>query len=192
MIFLCSASTSRASLLDEFDIEYEQKSVEFDESSVKTDDAREFVYLASKGKLEAARKKYGVTTPILTVDSLIYLADGQIFKKPKSQEQALEMLQMQSGSKISIVSSLHFQSRDLLFVDTSVAHYQFFKFDFDDLQAYIQSRDWQGKTGGSMVEGFCKKYIKSFEGLESTARGLQVEILLPWIELATKGSNGAI
>jgi septum formation protein len=33
-----------------------------------------------------------------------------------------------------------------------------------------------------MVEGFCKPYIREVRGLESTAMGLQVEILRPWIE----------
>jgi septum formation protein len=34
-----------------------------------------------------------------------------------------------------------------------------------------------------MVEGFCKKYILEVDGLESTAMGLQVEVLLPWLKL---------
>jgi septum formation protein len=33
-----------------------------------------------------------------------------------------------------------------------------------------------------MVEGFCKQYIKSVDGFESTAMGLQVEVILPWFE----------
>jgi len=33
-----------------------------------------------------------------------------------------------------------------------------------------------------MVEGFCKKYIKSVQGYESTAMGLSVEKLLPWLK----------
>ena len=50
-----------------------------------------------------------------------------------------------------------------------------------DLERYLESGLWQGKAGGCMVEGFCKKYIKSVDGYESTAMGLQVESLLPWI-----------
>ncbi|NPA87509.1 MAG: septum formation inhibitor Maf, partial [Epsilonproteobacteria bacterium] len=30
-------------------------------------------------------------------------------------------------------------------------------------------------------EGFCKRYIKEVRGLESTAMGLQVEVLKPWL-----------
>ncbi len=192
MIYLCSASSSRASLLDEFGIEFEQKSIEFDEERIKTNSVREFVYLASKGKLEAARKKYGIDIPILTADSLIYLNDNEMLKKPNSIDEARRMLESQSGARVSIVSSVHLQSRHVLFADTSVAHYNFSEFKSEELKSYLDSGKWRGKTGGCMVEGFCKKYIQSSDGLESTARGLQVEILMPWIKFATTGVFGAI
>jgi len=38
------------------------------------------------------------------------------------------------------------------------------------------------KAGGCMVEGFCKRYISEVKGYESTARGLQIEKLLGWLE----------
>jgi septum formation protein len=66
-------------------------------------------------------------------------------------------------------------------VDISATHYKFAKFDEDDLQRYLDSNLWQGKAGACMVEGFCKPYIREVRGLESTAMGLQVEILLPWL-----------
>ncbi|HHO65025.1 MAG TPA: septum formation inhibitor Maf, partial [Epsilonproteobacteria bacterium] len=88
------------------------------------------------------------------------------------------------GNKISIVSALHYKSKEHLFVDLSATHYRFAPFDEDDLEAYLQSGEWQGKAGGCMVEGFCKKYIQTVKGYESTAMGLSVEILLPWIRRA--------
>ncbi len=39
------------------------------------------------------------------------------------------------------------------------------------------------KAGACMVEGFCKRYIKEVVGLESTAKGLSIEKLLPFLEL---------
>ncbi|MCV6607892.1 MAG: septum formation inhibitor Maf, partial [Campylobacterales bacterium] len=32
-----------------------------------------------------------------------------------------------------------------------------------------------------MVEGFCKKYIKSVDGLQSTAMGMSLEKILPFV-----------
>ena len=87
-----------------------------------------------------------------------------------------------SGSTISIISSVHFKSKTLAFSDISATHYHFSTFDEADLDAYLQSGLWEGKAGACMVEGFCKQYIQSVNGYESTAMGLQVESILPWIK----------
>ena len=179
---LCSQSESRALLLRNFDVDFVQKSVDFDEEQITTTVAKDFVYTASKGKLEAAVKAYGLEIPILCADTVIAAHDGTILRKAKDIEDARRILNIQSGSTISIISSLHYKSKTLAFSDISATHYHFLTFEKDDLNAYLESGLWRGKAGGCMVEGFCKKYIKSVDGYESTAMGLQVEILLPWIK----------
>ena len=182
MIRLCSNSESRASLLKKFGIDFIQEAPEYDEEQITTAVAKDFVYIASKGKMEAAVKEFGLEIPLLCADSVIIAEDGTILRKPKNREDAKQILNIQSGSKISIVSSLHYRTKELLLVDTSATYYHFLDFEEDDLEAYLQSGLWQGKAGGCMVEGFCKKYIISVEGYESTAMGLQVETLLPWLK----------
>jgi septum formation protein len=107
--------------------------------------------------------------------------DGTILRKATDREDAKRILERQSGSKIAIVSCVHYRSKALMFIDTSATHYEFAPFDPAALEAYLDSGEWQGKAGACMVEGFCKPYIRSIEGLESTAMGLQVEKLLPWL-----------
>lgn len=181
MLYLCSSSESRALLLDKFGIEYIQKSPAYDEEQITTTIAKEFVYTASRGKLEASIKEFGTDRPLLCADSVISTSDGKILRKPKDADDARAILLTQSGSEISIISSLHYYSQKYLFTDISATHYHFAPFDRDDLEAYLQGGLWQGKAGGCMVEGFCKKYILSVDGYESTAMGLQVEKLLPWL-----------
>ncbi len=180
-ICLCSGSESRALLLHKFGVKFIQKSPKFDEEQITTSIAKDFVYTASKGKLEAAIREFGLEIPLLCADTVIAAHDGTILRKAKNAEDARRILQMQSGSTISIVSSLHYKSKTLAFSDISATHYHFLKFEEADLETYLQSGLWKGKAGGCMVEGFCKKYIKSVDGFESTAMGLQVEVLLPWI-----------
>jgi septum formation protein len=183
MIYLCSSSESRALLLNNFGIEFMQKSVEYDEEQITTPIAKDFVYTASKGKLDAAIREFGLEVPLLCADTVIAAADGSILRKPKHIEDARRILKIQSGSTISIISSAHYKSKSLAFSDISATHYHFSTFEDEDLERYLQSGLWQGKAGGCMVEGFCKKYIKSVDGYESTAMGLQVETLLPWIKV---------
>jgi len=184
-ICLCSSSESRALLLNKFGIDFVQKSPDYDEDQIITTIAKDFVYTASKGKMDSAVKEFGLDIPLLCADSVIVAADGTILRKAKNREDARRILSMQSGSMISIISSLHFRTQKLLFTDVSATHYHFAPFEEDDLEVYLESGLWQGKAGGCMVEGFCKKYIKSVVGYESTAMGLQVETLLPWIQLGS-------
>lgn len=181
-VCLCSQSESRALLLRKFGINFIQKSVDYDEEQIITTVAKDFVYTASKGKLEAAVREFGLETPLLCADTVIAAADGTILRKPKNIEDARRILNIQSGSTISIISSLHYRSQKLIFSDVSATHYRFAPFEKAELEAYLESGLWDGKAGGCMVEGFCKKYIVSVDGYESTAMGLQVETLLPWIE----------
>ncbi|MFA6395344.1 MAG: Maf family protein, partial [Sulfurimonas sp.] len=54
--------------------------------------------------------------------------------------------------------------------------------DPDDIDRYIASGEWRGKAGACMVEGFCKPYIREMRGYESTAMGLCVEVLKPFLQ----------
>ena len=181
MIYLCSSSESRALLLHNFGIDFMQKSVAYDEEQITTPIAKDFVYTASKGKLDAAIREFGLETPLLCADTVIAAADGTILRKPKNRVDARRILNIQSGSTISIISSAHYRSKYLAFSDISATHYHFSKFEEDDLESYLESGLWQGKAGGCMVEGFCKPYIKEVKGYESCAMGLSVEKLLPWV-----------
>ena len=144
-------------------------------------EARAFIYNASKGKLEEAEKLYGLDLPLLTADTVVVGSDGEILRKAKNENDALRILQTISGAEIAIISCVHLKSKEKLFIDISATHYMFDRFDDDRMQEYISSGEWRGKAGACMVEGFCKKYIKSVRGLESTAMGLQIEVIMPWI-----------
>ena len=76
---------------------------------------------------------------------------------------------------------MHLKSKSFYLVDVSATYYKFSSFNIDDLEEYLESGEWRGKAGGCMVEGFCKKYIESVRGYESTAMGLQVEKLSRWL-----------
>ena len=181
MIHLASNSKSRALLLNKFGIEFIQKAPQYNEEQIKTKSAKDFAYIASKGKLESAIKEFGLATPLLTADSVILSADDELLRKPKNIDDARRILELQSGSNMAIISAMHYKTKNFYFNDVSATYYNFYKFDKNDLEAYLQSNLWSGKAGGCMVEGFCKKYIKSVQGNESTAMGLNVERLLAWI-----------
>ena len=180
MFRLCSTSETRAKILNSFNIEFTQSAIDFNEDNIKEQVPKKFVYKVAIGKLANAIEKYSLDTPLLVADTVIE-ADGKIIRKAKTQQEAKELLLSQSGNKISIISALIYKAKGFEFIDISSTKYIFKEFEQEDLQNYLKSQEWQGKAGACMVEGFCKKYIKDVIGLESTAMGLQVEKLIPWL-----------
>lgn len=180
MLYLVSSSETRAKILREAGVEFMQKPCGFDEESIDAKTPGEFVYKATMGKFEWAKKEYGTDTPILCADTVV-TAGGEILRKPKDKNDAREILLKQSGKSVGIVTCTAYASNKLTFIDLSITEYFFKEFDSAALDAYLASSEWEGKAGGCMVEGFCKEYIVSQRGLESCAMGLTIEKLLPFI-----------
>lgn len=181
MIRLGSNSETRALILKNHNINFVQNGGNFDEDSIKTTDPKSFVYQATLGKYNELLKKYGVDEmPLLVADSVV-TSQGKLLRKAKDENDARDMLNLQSGSETSVITCMIFKSKEKELIDISITTYEFKKFDDKDINNYIKSGECFGKAGAIMVEGFCKPYIKSVKGYESTAMGLCVEKLISFI-----------
>ncbi len=181
MILLASNSMTRAALLEKFGIPFIQKGCDFDEEQIRAESPKNFVYQAVMGKYEVCEKEFGLELPLLVADTVV-TADGKILRKARDEEDARRILQMQSGNKVSIITCMKYVSKTKMLLDISATDYYFKSFDEEDLERYLQSGEWRGKAGACMVEGFCRPYIDKVYGHESTAMGLCVEKLLPFLD----------
>ncbi len=181
MIRLGSNSQTRADILNKFKIDFIQNGGSFDEDAITTINPKSFVYEATCGKYEELYSKYGVEDmPLLVADSVV-TSQGQLLRKAKDKDDARRMLELQSGSETSVLSCMIYKSKDKELIDISITTYLFDKFKQQDMDAYILSGDCMGKAGAIMVEGFCKPYIRKVTGYESTAMGLCIEKLIPFL-----------
>lgn len=180
MLILGSNSETRAKQLQAAGIEFIQKAADFDEDRVVADNLKSFVYLAAMGKMKACKEKFGLNETILCADSLVGIGN-QILGKAYSEKEAREKLTLQSGNEAYITSCTILYKPEITIIDLSTTYYHFREFDKEDLESYIESGLWRGKAGACMVEGFCKKYIEKVDGLESTALGMSLEKVLPFV-----------
>ena len=177
MLRLGSNSTTRAKILKEHNIKFIQCGGNFDEEQIKTTNPDEFVRMATLGKFEELFAKYGCDDmPLLVADSVVS-CDGKLLRKAKNKDDARAMIELQSANKTTIITCMIFKSNETYIFDVSSTTYEFEQFDKDDIDNYINSGLCMGKAGAIMVEGFCKPYIKSVDGYESTAMGLCIEKL---------------
>lgn len=181
MIRLGSNSPTRAKILNDFRIDFIQNGGSFDEDSIKTQNPKTFCYEATKGKFEELYLKYGVEDMPLLVSDSVVTSNGQLLRKAKDEDDARRMLQLQSNNETSVITCMIYKSKNKELIDISITTYKFSKFKEQDINEYINSGECFGKAGAIMVEGFCKPYIKSVKGLESTAMGLSIEKLIPYL-----------
>jgi septum formation protein len=181
MIGLACGSSTRALLLREAGIEFIQESIDFDEDAIIASSPKNFVYQATLGKYEVNLKEFGFNDyPILVADTVV-TAQGQILRKARCIDDARNILMTQSENVTSIVTCMIYHSKEKKIIDISKTDYIFDAFDLDDLEDYLQRGEWRGKAGACMVEGFCKPYIQEVRGFESTAMGLNTEVLKAFI-----------
>lgn len=182
MIRLGSNSPTRALILKNFKIDFVQNGGDFDEDTILTTNPKSFCYEATKGKFNELYKKYGVEDMPLLVSDSVVTSNGELLRKAKDKADAKRMLELQSGSETSVITCMIYKSKKKECIDISITTYEFEKFDEKHMQEYISSGECFGKAGAIMVEGFCKPYIKSVKGYESTAMGLCAEKLLQFMD----------
>ena len=181
MIRLGSNSPTRALILKNFKIDFIQNGGTFDEDSILTTNPKSFCYEATKGKFDELYKKFGIDDmPLLVADSVV-TCQGRLLRKAKDLDDAKDMLELQSGNKTSVITCMIYKSKTKEIIDISITTYEFLPFDKNHMNEYLTSGEYFGKAGAIMVEGFCKPYIKSVKGYESTAMGLCVEKLRAFI-----------
>ena len=182
MIRLGSNSPTRALILKNFKIDFIQNGGDFNEDTILTTNPKSFCYEATKGKFNELYKKYGVEDMPLLVSDSVVTSNGELLRKAKDEADAKRMLELQSGSETSVITCMIYKSKNKECIDISITTYEFEKFDEKHMQEYISSGECFGKAGAIMVEGFCKPYIKSVKGYESTAMGLCAEKLLQFMD----------
>ena len=181
MLRLASSSITRSELLRAAGVPFIQESVEYDEDSILATSPKNFVYQATLGKYRVNLEKFGCDDfPLLVADTVV-TAQRKILRKAKDEAEARTILETQSGAETDILTCMIYKTPRRELIDISITRYFFDPFDPDDVNRYLQSGEWRGKAGACMVEGFCKPYIREVRGFESTAMGLSVEILKPFL-----------
>ena len=177
MIILASSSVTRAKVLQDHGVKFEQVSFDYDESGVdKNLPPHVYVQKIVAAKKEQFLKANDGAKNVLFADSVV-VCDGKILGKAKDENEAFKILKMQSGSTARIVTAMIFLGEKFELFNVSFAEYKFAKFDEADLQNYISGDLWRGKAGAMTIENFNKKYILSQNGETSTAMGLNAKIL---------------
>lgn len=180
MLILASNSQTRAKILKSFGVKFKQMTCNFDEENIKVNSPKEFVYKATFGKMQSFMEEFKPKEPFICADTVV-TCDDKILRKAKNKNEAREILKLQSANEVKILTCMIYKDKSLSLFDLSSTIYEFEKFDETKMEQYLNTSEWEDKAGACMIEGFCKPYIKSVNGYESTAMGLCVEKLIQFL-----------
>ena len=180
-IILGSNSPTRANILRENGICFTQRDTGFNEEKLHVNTPSHFAYYATLGKIRSYIEKFDLDRPVLCADTIV-MVKNKLLRKAKNVNDAREMLLRQSGETVCILTCMILKSKKLELIDFSESRYVFSSFNLEKLEEYLKTNEYRGKAGACMIEGFCKDYIQEIIGYESTAKGLCIEKLIPFLK----------
>ncbi|MBK5932593.1 septum formation protein [Rhodovulum imhoffii] len=123
----------------------------------------------------AVEKAYAVEAAcdelVLTADTTVALG-RRILGKPADVAQAAEYLLALSGRRHRVVTALALRLGERVWHREVVTTVRFKRLGDDDLNAYLQSGDWQGKAGAYGIQGMAGAFVPWIGGSFSAVVGL--------------------
>lgn len=162
-IILASKSPRRKELLERLDLDFIVISLEVDESyseELKKHEITEF--LCHKKKL--AYQYWQENQILITSDTIVWY-ENKAFEKPKSREEAIEMLQTLSGKTHEVITSVGIFSTQKELVLSDITLVTFGELDQQEIEYYVDTyqpydkagsygiQEWIGYIGITKIEG---------------------------------------
>ena len=177
-IILVSGSPRRRELLSKARIPIRIIPPDVDESFSEDEDVKAVVSRLSKAKVETIISVFKNESPrwVLGVDTLVEL-DGRVIGKPKSMEEAREVIESLSGRIHRVVSGLTFlkTKNDQPITRVSVTEVKFKEMSPDEVSFYVNTGEWSGVAGGYRIQGAGSFFIEWIKGSYSNVMGLPLE-----------------
>ena len=181
-IILASKSGVRKKILDQHGINCEVVPANIDEESIKESllKEKETPKTISKNLAELKANKVSKKNPnkhVLGADSIIDL-NGEIISKPKSREEALDILKKLNGQKHQLISSVCVSKNgDMIWNYTDAAILTMKQLNLGEIKSYLTKiRDKELYAYGVyQIEADGRSLFLKIEGDEDTIMGLPVK-----------------
>jgi septum formation protein len=172
-LILASASPRRAEILRDAGLTFTVLSSAVDETAIPGESAQDLVQrlAAANAELVAAR---AVGPAIVIAADTAVLIDGEILGKPRTTDDARQMLTRLSGHVHSVVTGVTVirlpDAERRTFVETT--HVHFAPLSTEDLTRYLATEEPFDKAGAYAIQGRAGRYIPRIEGCYYNVVGL--------------------
>ena len=174
-IILASASPRRRDILRQFGYEPEVVVSEFDEHLIHEENPYELVKKLSYGKANAVRKHAEAGDIIIGSDTIV-VVDGEIYGKPKDEQDAYRMIRSISGRShevctgVTVILCKKEKDAHETFCDATEVYVE--AMSDEQIWEYIQTKEPMDKAGAYAIQGRFGRYVQSINGDVYTVIGL--------------------
>jgi len=169
-LILGSASPRRAELLAQIGIVPDEvRPADIDETPLKGELPRPYCRRLAREKAEAIA--LGDDEILLTADTIVALG-RRMLGKPEDRAEAADFLRRMSGRRHRVVTAIAVRRGDRLWEGESVTILKMKRLEPSEIEAYLDSGEWQGKAGGYGIQGLAGQFIPWIEGSYTGVVGL--------------------
>jgi septum formation protein len=171
-LILASSSPRRRELLGLLGLTPDQIiSPEVDETPLKYEIPRDYVKRVAIEKARAVHSRVPEAY-ILAADTIVERG-RKIVLKAGNEEEARRILQSLSGRRHRVYTSVCVISPDgKEACRTVLTRLSFKRLSDEDLEAYVRSKEWEGKAGAYGIQGMAAKFVTYLSGSYTNVIGL--------------------
>ncbi len=182
-IILASGSSSRKVIMDSLGIDYIVIPADINEKEIRDDNPAVQAEKIARAKAEyVAQSHDGI---VIAADTF-GVCDGTVLEKPKTLDEAREMLKLQSNKECQTYTGFCYidKANNIDFSETVTIKYTFRDLSEEEIDRFVKNNpvtDWSAAFNlrDSYQMGFIKKIDGSLTGITN---GLPVELLIPCLQ----------
>ena len=177
-LVLASQSPRRRQLLQDAGIEFSlAERFECEESYPETLPAAEVAEYLSRLKSEAYPEILGAREILLTADTVV-VAKQRVLGKPADRSEAIEMIELLSGSEHEVVTGVTLRSAERMVSFSALSKVYFRELSREEIEYYVDTYSPMDKAGAYGIQEWIGYVgIESIEGSFYNVMGLPVQRL---------------
>lgn len=177
MLILASASPRRSELLNQINCKFVCRPTDCAEiSPSQENNPEELVKQNAILKATAAIIAENKNEVILGADTVVAY-DGQIYGKPKDDDEAYFMLKNLSGHTHQVYTGIALVCGEKIYYDVAVTDVTMKELTDEEIHSYIKSGEPHGKAGAYAIQGLASVFIKKINGCYFNVVGLPLSCL---------------
>jgi len=178
ILILASGSPQRKEILQRMQIPFRAVTSEIDEHHDGLSRPHAIVKNIALRKANAVGK-LEPSEWVMGSDTIVVLSNGEIALKPKNRADAKRTLQLYSDSHCDVYSGLALVNHNLKItkVGFEKTRIRFRNISMAEIEAYLETGDWEGRSGSMTIEGVGERWMIKMEGDYWNVVGLPVNLL---------------